>query len=198
VAEVFGAHPDIDFVLLNSGIQRGFDFSKPSNVDLSILDEELLTNYTAPIHLTKALLPYLQKQEIPTCIAYTTSSLAIVPLPRCPDYCATKAALHSFIMCLREQLKHGPGKVKVIEILPPAVQTELHDEKHQPDIKGGGTFGVPLAEYNANLWKQLGEGKEEISYPLTQRMFDSIEPKRKEFFDQFVAMIAKTSEGRGQ
>jgi short-subunit dehydrogenase involved in D-alanine esterification of teichoic acids len=50
-----------------------------------------------------------------------------------------------FILCLREQLKKS--KVKVIEVFPPAVQTELHDEKHQPDIQNGGSIGMPLDEF---------------------------------------------------
>lgn len=66
---------------------------------------------------------------------------------RCPNYCASKAALHHFILVLREQLKNGPGNIQVIEIFPPAVQTELHDEKHQPDIKNGSQIGMPLKDF---------------------------------------------------
>jgi hypothetical protein len=29
----------------------------------------------------------------------------------------------------------------------PAVQTELHDEKHQPDVKNGRAMGMPLDEF---------------------------------------------------
>lgn len=50
-----------------------------------------------------------------------SSGLALVPLVRCPNYSATKAALHHWILCLREQLKGS--KVKVVEMLPPAVQS---------------------------------------------------------------------------
>jgi short-subunit dehydrogenase involved in D-alanine esterification of teichoic acids len=60
------------------------------------------------------------------------------------QYCATKAALHHLILTLRAQLSVSNPNVKVIEILPPAVQTELHDAKHQPDIKDGRNFGMPL------------------------------------------------------
>jgi short-subunit dehydrogenase involved in D-alanine esterification of teichoic acids len=123
-------HPDLDAVFVNSGIQRGFNFSKPESVDLGIFDEELITNYTAPIHLTKAILPFLMAQKQPTTLMYTTSGLAIAPLGRCPGYCATKAALHHFLLSLRNHLKET--NVRVIEIAPPAVQTELHDETVQP------------------------------------------------------------------
>lgn len=94
VAGVFKEHPDCDAVMLNSGIQRHLDFSKPDSVDLKVLSEELNTNYTSYLYLTHALLPYLQKQNNQTALIYTSSGLALVPLTRYPTYCATKAALH--------------------------------------------------------------------------------------------------------
>jgi short-subunit dehydrogenase involved in D-alanine esterification of teichoic acids len=42
---------------------------------------------------------------------YTTSGLALIPVPRCPNYCATKAALHQFILALRRQLEGSSVKV---------------------------------------------------------------------------------------
>jgi short-subunit dehydrogenase involved in D-alanine esterification of teichoic acids len=122
-------NPTLDCVILNAGKQRGFNFARPETVDLSIIDDEVLTNYTSQLHLTQAFLPYLLKKE-KASLVYTTSGLAMVPLGRCPNYCATKAALHHFCISLRAHLKDT--SVRVIEIMPPAVQTELHDEKYQP------------------------------------------------------------------
>lgn len=143
------AHDDLDCVFLNSGIQRGFDFSKPESVDLDVINQEFITNYLSYLALTKAFLPFLQAKKTESSLVYTTSGLALVPIPRCPNYCASKAALHHFILCLRRQLQDS--KVKVIEIFPPAVQTELHDEKHQPDIKNGGSMGMPLDEFTKEV-----------------------------------------------
>ena len=56
-------------------------------------------------------------------IINVTSGLAFVPIGFMPTYCATKAALHSFTISLRQQLLST--NVKVIEIAPPAVQTDL-------------------------------------------------------------------------
>ena len=52
-----------------------------------------------------------------------TSGLAFTPLATVPVYCATKAALHAFCLSLRYQLRHTP--VRVFEVIPPAVRTEL-------------------------------------------------------------------------
>jgi len=184
VKDVTGAHPDLDSIFLNSGIQRGFDFSKPETVDLDVLEMEFRTNYLSYMHLTTAFTPFLQKQEKETSLIYTTSGLALMPLPRCPNYCASKAALHHMILVLRHQLGNGPGNIKVIEIFPPAVQTELHDEKHQPDIKDGGNIGMPLAEFTEEAWKGLVEGKEQIPVGFVGKAFDAFENKRQEMYRQ--------------
>ena len=47
-------------MLINSGIQRGFDFSAPATVDLSVVSDEFTTNYLSYLHLTNAFLPHLQ------------------------------------------------------------------------------------------------------------------------------------------
>lgn len=44
------------------------------------------------------------------------------------NYCATKAALHQFILSLG--LQSLEMKIKVFDIFSPAVQTDLHDAKH--------------------------------------------------------------------
>ncbi|CAI6313843.1 unnamed protein product [Periconia digitata] len=182
VRSVTAKHPDVDAVIINSGIQRGFDFTKPETVDLSLFDLEFQTNYTAYIHLTRAFLPHLQKQDKETALVYTSSGLALVPLLRCPGYSATKAALHHFILALREQLKRGDSKVKIVEIYPPAVQTELHDEKHQPDIKHGHSFGMPLAEFTEDSWARFVKGDEQVPVGFVEKAFETFENKRQEVF----------------
>lgn len=78
VKDIMESHPDIDSVFLNSGIQRGFDFSKPESIDLSSVSEEMNTNYISYIHLVTAFTPYLQKQSKQTSFIFTTSGLALV------------------------------------------------------------------------------------------------------------------------
>ncbi|KAF4627236.1 hypothetical protein G7Y89_g10920 [Cudoniella acicularis] len=177
VGQVIRAHPTLDSILLNSGIQRKFDFTQPESIDLDLLGTELTTNYLSYVHLFTAFLPFLQKQSHPTCLMFTTSGLALIPITRCPNYCATKAAMHHMILALREQLSET--NVKVIEILPPAVQTELHDEKHQPDIKDGRNMGIPLDEFTEEAWRGLLEGKTDIPIGMAKNSYEGFELKRQ-------------------
>lgn len=197
-AQITREHPDLDCVFLNSGIQRGFNFANPSSIDLSLFESEVDTNYTSLIHLTVAFTPFLQQKSSPTAFIYTTSGLALVPMPRAPNYCATKAALHHFILVLRDQLAAPPAAggahpVKVIEVYPPAVQTELHDEKHQPDIKDGRKIGMPLAEFVDDAWAQLSEGKDQIPVGFVKGHLaeDGFEGMRQKSYRGMVEMMKK-------
>lgn len=167
-ADVVKQHPDLDAVILNAGIQRPLFFDRP-NVDLKIFDEELTTNYVSFVYLTAALLPHFQKlskeEGKDTSLVYVSSTLGLIPtLVRAPGYCASKAALHSFVTTLRQQLEDGGyPKVKVVEVFPPAVQTELHDTKHQPDLVNGGEIGMPLAEYIDRMYAGLEKGDDQFA-----------------------------------
>jgi uncharacterized oxidoreductase len=59
-------------------------------------------------------------------IINVSSALAFVPLPSAPIYCATKSAVHAYTQSLRFQLEETG--VEVIDLMPPAVNTELSAE----------------------------------------------------------------------
>lgn len=185
-SRVTSEHPDLDCVIVNAGIQRAINFSSPGTAapDLAAFDAELRTNYTAPVHLTAAFLPHLQSlasrdegAPVPTTLVYISASLGLVPtLIRTPGYNASKAALHSFLTTLRAQLRDpdtaaAPGPslvpagapanpVRVVEVFPPAVQTELHDAKHQPDLKDGGKLGMPLDAFTERCLEGLARARD--------------------------------------
>ena len=48
---------------MNSGIQRHIDFSKPQDVNLDMMQQELQLDYFSFIALTKAFLPFLMEKE---------------------------------------------------------------------------------------------------------------------------------------
>lgn len=61
-------HDDLDCILINSGIQRGLDFSKPETVDLDQIQTEFTTNYLSYLALTKGFLPFLQNKSTETAL----------------------------------------------------------------------------------------------------------------------------------
>lgn len=108
-------HPDLNILINNAGIMRREDLTRTR--DLADAEETIVTN----LRLTNALTDHLVGQP-DAAIVNVSSGLAFVPLSGTPTYNATKAAIHSYTVSLRAQLR---GKVEVIEIAPPAVQTEL-------------------------------------------------------------------------
>lgn len=113
------------------------------HIDLAVAEETIETNLLGPIRLSAALLPHLLAQ--PRAALVTVSSgLAFVPLAATPVYSATKAAIHSWSMALRQQLKDST--VEVIEIAPPYVQTELLGPHQATDPDA-----MPLAEFTTEV-----------------------------------------------
>ncbi|KAF5009860.1 hypothetical protein FDECE_3955 [Fusarium decemcellulare] len=167
------ANPDLDCVIVNSGIQRAFDFTKPETLDLYALGDEITTNYTSAVHLTAAFLPHLRKQS-QGHLVYVSATLGLIPsMIRTPNYNASKAALHTFILNVRSQLREaGVSNVRMVEVFPPAVQTELHDERHQPDLVNGGEIGMPLAEYTDRMYDGLVRGEDQFAIGPGERFFE--------------------------
>ncbi|KAI1777515.1 NAD(P)-binding protein [Hypoxylon cercidicola] len=187
--EITAAYPGIDAVILNSGIQRTLDFTQPKEIDLPRTVQELGTNYTAYLYLITALLPHLQAQAPkPTALVAVSSGLALIPLPRCGNYCATKAALHSLMWSIRAQLGHDEKSqhIKVVEILPPAVQTELHSQQAELVKIGQGNIGIPLQQFIDEAWAGLTRGDEEIPVGQVKDRFDTIEEPRRGGFRRMV------------
>jgi uncharacterized oxidoreductase len=114
-------YPSLNVLINNAGIMRTENLR---DLPSSLADSEdiITTNLLGPIRLTAAVLPHLKKQKH-AAIINVTSGLGFVPLPVTPTYSATKAALHSYTLSLRVQLAGTP--VEVIEIIPPAVATDL-------------------------------------------------------------------------
>ena len=113
-------YPDLSILINNAGVQYVRDFTAGGAIET--LENEVAVNFTGPIHLIAEMLPSLR--QLPhAVIVNVTSGLAFSPKADVPVYCATKAALHSFTLSLRHQLK-GSG-IKVVEMAPPIVDTGL-------------------------------------------------------------------------
>ena len=118
-ARVLASFPALNVLINNAGIMRfeALDHAR----DLSDAEATITTNLLGPIRLTNALIDHLVAQP-DSAIVNVTSGLAFVPLVDTPTYNATKAAIHSYTIAMRDALA---GKVEVIELAPPAVQTGL-------------------------------------------------------------------------
>ncbi len=75
LVRIINAHPDLDCLVLNSGISNVLDFTKPETIDTAGIDTELTTNYVSYIHLLKYFLPHLQARKQPAGIVVLTSGL---------------------------------------------------------------------------------------------------------------------------
>lgn len=130
---VISNFPGLNIVVNNAGIQKTF-FLKQENTTEAIT-EEVTTNLISPIHLANLFVPHLAKQR-EAAIVNMTSGLAYIPQAITPVYCATKAALHSFTLSARHQLKDT--SIKVFEIAPPIVDTELGQESSHTEREVAG------------------------------------------------------------
>ena len=127
-------HSDVNVLINNAGVQTGQKIA--AGLDLQKLRQEVETNFTAPIHLISLLIDHL-KTKPNAFIINVSSGLAYVPLAFMPIYCATKAGVHSYTLSLRYLLKDT--NVKVFEVAPPAVDTELgHDRRTDAAQSHGG------------------------------------------------------------
>ncbi len=84
------------------------------------------------------MLPHFLSRPEATIVTIS-SGLAFVPLAMTPTYCATKAAIHSYSQSLRYQLKDT--NVRVVEIAPPYVQSELMGVR-----QGSDPMAMPLKD----------------------------------------------------
>jgi len=150
--------PDINVLINNAGIQRRMQLTNSPD-EWSESQQEIAINLEAPLHLSTLFIPHL-RQKPAAAIINVTSGLAFVPGSFAPIYSATKAALHSFTMSLRHQLANT--SIEVIELVPPAVNT---------DLGGAGlhTFGVPVGDFADAMMSGLDAGAQEIGYGTSEK-----------------------------
>jgi uncharacterized oxidoreductase len=137
VSRVF---PRVNVLVNNAGIQRVIDLRK-GTVDLFSGDDEIEVNFKAYVHLAALFTPLFMGRE-ESAIVNVSSALGFVPIAIMPIYCATKAAIHSYSMSLRHQLRGTP--VKVFEVIPPTVDTDL--DRGARARRGQTERGIPPSE----------------------------------------------------
>ena len=118
--------PNTNMLINNAGIQRDIDLTK-GTADLDSGENEIEVNLVAPIYLSGLFVPILSRNNN-AVIINVSSGLAfkIEYSVGMPLYCTTKAGLHAFSIVQRKQL--APLGIRVIEIIPPMVESELNME----------------------------------------------------------------------
>lgn len=147
-ADLSNRHPGLNVVIHNAGIMSPENLAGPQ-VDVATAEATIATNLLGPIRLTAALLPQLRSQKS-AAVMTVSSGLAFLPLAMTPTYCATKAAIHSYSQSLRYQLRDT--NVRVFEIAPPYVQTELMGEHQAVDPRA-----MPLKDFIAETMDLIGK-----------------------------------------
>jgi uncharacterized oxidoreductase len=169
--------PDTNVLINMAGMMLPEDYKSADF--LSVAEQTVTTNLLGPIRLIAAFSEFLATQSDAT-IVNVSSGLAFVPLPMTPTYNATKAAIHSLSVALRVQFANT--SVKVLELVPPAVQTTLLNQLDSPTA-------MPLADYLDEVMSILQTQPDEVEI-LVERVkflrFAEVEGR----FDEVLGMLS--------
>jgi uncharacterized oxidoreductase len=170
---------NINVLVNNAGIQRMLEL-KNGIRELTRTESEIDINLTSTVHLSAYFIPlFIQQKE--SAIINVSSGLAFIPIAAMPIYCATKAALHSFTISLRHQLKDT--SVKVFEIIPPTVDTDL--DKGSRTQRNMAYRGIPPSEVASSTMKALANDEFEHAVGQAQNL---VAASRSNFDEQFNRM----------
>ncbi|KAJ7176062.1 NAD-P-binding protein [Mycena crocata] len=167
-------YPNLDAVILSAGIQYQLDFTKDVDLARKEITKEINVNYLAVVSLISMFVPHFLKLSAegrPSFIIPITSGLALIPMPSLPNYCASKAAVHSFSIALRAQL--AATKINVVEILPPLVESELHDDQGTTSMLSKAW--MPLDEYTKHTVEGLRRGDVNVACGLSGKTLKRFE-----------------------
>lgn len=169
VAEILKTYPALDTIFINAGIQRSFSLLDSSSSSPKDIMAEVNTNLTAPTLLTRLFVPHLLSLASTGHAAnllVTSSTMAFFPFGFYPIYSPTKAAIHSLVVILRQQLGFAPPTTQqnfsVVEVVPPYTDTGL-DSEHREMVNGmqGGADKafkpMPLNDYLDQAFTSLNE-----------------------------------------
>ncbi|WP_347052343.1 SDR family oxidoreductase [Flavobacterium olei] len=161
-------HPDLNVLVNNAGIQNWMNITDADFYEN--MKSEISTNIEAPLHLTSL---FVQLKSL-TTVMNVTSGLAFSPFAKVPVYSATKAFFRSFTLSLRHLLK--AKNIEVIEIIPPALNT---------DLGGIGLHDAHpiVSSFIASIFEQLKEGKSELTFGTSETRLNASVPELKASFE---------------
>lgn len=174
IKKLISEHPNLDCLINNAGVQRPLDVNEMDPEEFgSKADQEVDINIRGPMHLTLHLLSHFKSKPM-ALVVNISSVLGFVPFSIInPVYCGTKAWLHFWSMDLRAQLKDT--KIKVIEIAPPTVATDLHRERKDPDDnkKEKNKAALSVEEFTEETIGKWKKGDEMIAAGPANKIVDT-------------------------
>jgi uncharacterized oxidoreductase len=125
----------LDILVNNAGVVTAYPLDSEAGV-YEKAKFEMDLNYLSVVRLTEKLLPLLKASK-DAAIINIESIVSYLPATVIATYSATKAALHSYSQSLRLVLQKTNPSVKVFEVFPPFVDTDMTKgfdaEKLSPD-----------------------------------------------------------------
>jgi uncharacterized oxidoreductase len=173
--QLVSKYPELNVLFNNAGIMLPDQAS--AVIDDALLLNTISTNLIGPIRMTSALIEDLKKKD-DAVIAYTSSTLAFVPMAPTAIYSATKAALHSYALSQRFLLRNS--KVRVLEIAPPWVRTDLMNSREAKEA-------MPLDQFIEETMTLLGTDADEIVVEGARTFRDNAGPNEHTFVNGFNA-----------
>jgi len=131
-SEVTKLYPDLNVIINCAGIMNQIDLAK-NELELESITQEIDINLSGTIQMVHKFLPHLIKQES-AAIINVSSAIALMSYSIAPVYSASKAGVHAYTKALRLQLEKT--NVKVFEVLPPGVKTNLQKDWKIPPPEG--------------------------------------------------------------
>ncbi|WP_026706605.1 SDR family oxidoreductase [Flavobacterium soli] len=130
--EVTKQFPDLNIIINSAGVMRQIDLYN-NEFDIDKITNEIDTNLSGTIQMVHQFLPHLMKQKS-AAIINVSSAIAFMSYSIAPVYSASKAGVHAYTKALRLQLEKT--NVKVFEVLPPGVKTNLQKDWKIPPPEG--------------------------------------------------------------
>ncbi|KAA0073954.1 SDR family NAD(P)-dependent oxidoreductase [Tardiphaga sp. P9-11] len=177
-ASLLTTYPALNVLINNAGIMPFDDASGP--MDDEVAQQILTTNFLGPIRMTSALIEHLKAQNY-SVIINNTSILGFTPLASNAVYSASKAALHSYSLSQRFQLRNS--NVSLQEIAPPWVNTDLVK-------KSGDPRAMPLEAFIGQTMAGLATDAFEVVVESARKMRDNAGPNEHAWVNQFNEYLA--------
>lgn len=170
-------YPELNVLITAAGIMHPENLLDPAH--LSTAEATISSNLLGPIRTITEITPLLINKQNATIIT-VSSGLAFVPLAATPTYNATKAGIHAYSEVLRHQL--SPAGIRVLELVPPAVQTALMGQENSE-------HAMPLEEFLTEVMAILRDESD-----ATEILVDNVKHMRfaaaQGSYDKVFAMMA--------